>query len=79
MSPNPKKRSKAGEGDTDHTTLSQAMASQANTTNTKRPKQEDANEMDEVSVVEVKVEGSSIATNDDEDAAQALTSLARTS
>lgn len=60
-------------------TLSQAMASQANTTNTvKRSKQVDA-EMDEVSVGEVKVEGSSIATNDDEDAAQALTSLARTS
>ncbi|KAF9381332.1 hypothetical protein CPB97_007821 [Podila verticillata] len=75
-SPNPKKRPKAGEGDADNMTLSQAMASQANTTSTvKRSKQVDA----EVSVGEVKVEGSSMATNDDEDAAQALTSLARIS
>ncbi|KAF9212786.1 hypothetical protein BGZ59_006321 [Podila verticillata] len=75
-SPNPKKRPKAGEGDADNMTLSQAMASQASTNSTiKRSKQVDA-EMDEVSFREVKVEGS---TNDDEDAAQALTSLARTS
>ncbi|KAG0097941.1 hypothetical protein BGZ93_001574 [Podila epicladia] len=82
-SPNPKKRSqKASEVDSEHMSFSQAMSAQASTTSSvKRSKQVDTSgEMGEVSVVveEAKEEGSSLATNDDEDAAQALTSLART-
>ncbi|KAF9315203.1 hypothetical protein BG003_003388 [Podila horticola] len=84
MSPNPKKRSQnASEVDLEHISSSQATTSQASTTNSvKRSKQVDASdETGEVSAVveEAKEEErSSIATNDDEDAAQALTSLART-
>ncbi|KAG0036418.1 hypothetical protein BGZ82_004221 [Podila clonocystis] len=82
-SPNPKKRSqKASEVDSGHMSFSHAMASQASTTNSvKRSKQVDvSDETGEVSVVveEATEAGSSITTNDDEDAAQALTTLART-